>query len=79
MDWWVRRKGVNDTGVSLKVGITIPQDREQVTSSFADDEFSPELVEFESRYKTQPTTCRYQAGRICGFKIQIEKRAGKEC
>ena len=40
--------------VSLGVGNTFPQDRKQTTSSFTENEVSPELVEFESRYKTQP-------------------------
>lgn len=48
------KKGVSDSWASLQVGSTIPQDREQATSSFTEDEVNPELVEFESRYKTQP-------------------------
>lgn len=64
----------NDSWVSLKGGSSIPQDREQTKSSFAPDEFSPELVEFESRNKKPPQADVKQAAGYVGLRF----KSGKE-
>ena len=74
----MRKKTVNESWISLKFGSSIPQDREQIASSFAEDEFSPELAEFESRYKKQPHADIKQAARYVGLELKSRKELEKK-
>ena len=52
MDWGLRKKSVNENCISFNLVAPFPKTEDRwKTHSFAEDEFNPELVQFESRYK----------------------------